>query len=153
MSRAKIIPFKTEHIEVMDVREYELKTTFQLNNVQQAFKVFEERKTAGTIVYDGRVIAIMGYQELWPGVCELWVLPSKYLHEYAMPFARTVIKAINTGILNNFHRVQIRAKDDELHNRWLRFLRFEKEGTFKKYDSLQNDYNMWARVKQCQQEH
>lgn len=153
MTKAKIIPFKVEHIETMEIRDYELQTTFQLANIQVGLKIFEERKTAGTIVCDGRVIAVMGFHELWPGVCELWVIPSKYLSEYALSFARTIRRAINTGILDNFHRVQIQAKDDELHNRWLKFLHFEKEGTLKKYDTLKNNYNIWARVKLCQQEH
>lgn len=146
--KAKILPFKVEHIEVMDIREYEFKTVFQLKNVQAGLKVFEQSKTAGTIVCDGRIIAIMGLQELWRGVCELWVIPSKYVREYTLPFARTLRKAMDSGILNNYHRVQIRACDDDLHNRFLKFLRFEKEGTLKKYDTLGNDMNMWARVKE-----
>lgn len=147
MSKAVVIPFKSEHVEVMEVREYELKTTFALANVQTALKIFEQTQKAGTIICEGRVIAIMGVQDLWPGVCELWVLPSKYLHTYVFQFSRTIIKAINSGILNGYRRIQIRALDDELHNRWLKFLKFEKEGTLKKYDNLGNDMNIWARVK------
>ena len=90
----------------------------------------------------------MGVQDLWPGVCELWVIPSKYLHDYALPFARTIRKAMSSGILNSYRRVQIQALDDELHNRWLRFLKFEKEGTLRKYDTLGNDMNMWARIQE-----
>lgn len=148
MTKAKIIPFKVEHLEVMNIRDYELNTTFQIANAQIGLKVFEQSKTAGTIIYDGRVIAIMGLQELWPGVCELWVIPSVYLPEYALPFARTIRKALNSGILDNYRRVQIQAVDDKLHNRWLKFLNFKKEGTFKKFDQLGNDMNMWARVKE-----
>ena len=55
---------------------------------------------------------------------------------------------MNSGILNGYHRIQIRATDDELHNRWLKFLKFEKEGTLRKYDNLGNDMNIWARVKE-----
>ena len=100
MINAKTIPFKVEHLEVMDIRDYELQTTFQLQNVQAGLKILEQSKTAGTIFYDGRVIAVMGLQELWLGVCELWVFPSKYLKEYAIPFARTIRKAISSGILS-----------------------------------------------------
>lgn len=147
MINAKTIPFKVEHLEVMDIRDYELQTTFQLQNVQAGLKILEQSKTAGTIFYDGRVIAIMGLQELWPGVCELWVFPSKYLKAYAIPFARTIRKAITSGILSGYHRVQIQALDDDLHNRWIKFLGFEKEGTLRRYDKFGNDYNMWSRVK------
>lgn len=148
MSKARIIPFKVEHIEVMDIRDYELNTSFSLENVQAGLKVFENSRKAGTIICEGKVIAIMGVQDLWPGVCELWVIPSKYLHDYALPFARTIRKAMSSGILNSYRRVQIQALDDELHNRWLRFLKFEKEGTLRKYDTLGNDMNMWARIQE-----
>lgn len=145
-NRAKIIPFKVEHIEVMDIREYELNTAFALESVQSALKIFEQGKTAGTIVYNGRVIAIIGLQRLWPGVCELWVIPSRHIKENAVPFARTLRKALCSGILNSYHRVQIHALDDDLHNRFMRFLGFEKEGTLRKYDSLGKDMNIWARI-------
>lgn len=147
MSKVRTIPYKIEHIEVMDIRDYELNTTFVLANVQTALKIFELSRKAITLICDGRVIAVIGAQDLWPGVCELWVIPSKYLHEYVFQFSRAILKAINSGMFNSYHRIQIRAIDDKLHNRWLKFLKFEKEGTLRKYDNLGNDMNIWARVK------
>lgn len=146
MNKVKIIPFKTQHVECMDVRDYETSTVFNLSNLETGLKVFEERRSAGTMVYDGRILGIVGYFELWPGVCELFVLPSKYLNEYPIPFARCIRRTINQEIFKSYHRIQIMALDDELHNNWLKFLKFEKEGHLKKYDSLGNNFNMWARV-------
>lgn len=141
----KVIPFKTAHIECMDVRDYESITTLTLKNSAIAFKVFEDCKTCGTILHDGRILGVMGFYELWPGVCELFVLPSIYLPKYPMQFARCIKKMLDSGIFNAYHRVQIRALDDDLHNRWLAFLKFEQEGILKKYDPQGNDYKMWAR--------
>lgn len=141
----KVIPFKVEHIECMEVRDYESVTTLTLQNSKIAFKVFEDRKTCGTILHDGRILGIMGYFELWPGVCELFVLPSKYLSEYPIQFARCIKRMLNSGIFDSYHRIQIQALDDDLHNRWLAFLRFNLEGVLKKYDPQGNNYKIWAR--------
>lgn len=141
----KVIPFKIEHVECMEIREYESMTTINLENWGFALKKFEQSKTCGTILHDGRILAVMGYYELWPGVCELFVLPSKYLPEYPIQFARCVRRTLNSGIFKEYHRVQIHALDDDLHNRWLSFLKFSLEGVLKKYDSKGNDYKIWAR--------
>lgn len=142
----KVLAFKKEHIECMDIRDYEMQTVVNTPNFQTAIAIWEQNKNAGTIIYDGRILAVMGYIELWPGVCEVYVLPSKYLKEYPAAFARCIKRTLESGIFNKFHRVQIQAQDDKLHNRWIKFLGFEYEGTFKKYDSLGNDFKMWARV-------
>lgn len=141
----KVIPFKLAHIECMDVRDYEVANTLSLKNSQIAFKIFEDNKNCGTILHDGRILGVMGFYELWPGVCELFILPSKYLHEYPIQFARCVKRVVNSGVFDSYHRVQIQALDDDLHNRWLSFLQFSLEGVLKKYDSQGNDYKIWAR--------
>lgn len=131
----------------MEIRDYEMQTVVNTPNFQTAIQIWEQNRNAGTITHDGRILAVMGYLELWPGVCEVYVLPSKYLHEYSVAFARCIKRTFESGIFDRFHRVQIQAQDDKLHNRWVKFLGFTLEGTFKKYDSLGNDFNMWARVK------
>lgn len=143
----KVIPFKKEHIECMEIRDYEMQTVVNTPNFQTAIQIWEQNRNAGTIIHDGRILAVMGYLELWPGVCEVYVLPSRYLHEYPAAFTRCIKRTLDSGIFNSFHRVQIQAQDDKLHNRWVKFLGFTLEGTFKKYDPLGNDFNMWARVK------
>lgn len=143
----RVIPFKKEHIECMEIREYEQNTTLKIPQLQIALQSWEQSNNAGTLIHDGRVIAILGFWELWSGVCELYVLPSVYTAKYPLAFAKTAKRILESGIFNNYRRIQIQAPDDELHNRWVKFLKFEKEGTFKKYDQLGNDLNMWARVK------
>ncbi len=143
----KVIPFKAEHVECMNIRKYERETVYNMPDFQKALKDWENRNTTGTIIHDGRILAIFGFFELWPGVCEVFMLPSEYLAKYPAAFARCVKRTIESGAFNSFHRVQLRAIDDKLHNRFNTFLGFEKEGVLKKYDSQGNDFIMWARVK------
>ena len=140
----KVIPFKAEHIECMDVRDYEAKTVCSMPQFEAAVKQWEDSKCSATVVFDGRILAIIGYMVLWQGVCEVYILPSKYLSDYPHAFARCLRRVLTSGAFNNFHRVQLRALKDDLHSRVNRFLGFVKEGVLKKYDSEGNDFVMWA---------
>ena len=82
----RVIPFKKEHIECMEIREYEQNTTLKIPQLQIALQSWEQSNNAGTLIHDGRVIAILGFWELWPGVCELYVLPSVYTAKYPLAF-------------------------------------------------------------------
>jgi hypothetical protein len=144
----KVIPFKAEHVECMDVRDYENKTVCSMPQFSAAVKQWEDSKNAATIINDGRILAVMGFMVLWQGVCEVYILPSKYISKYPHAFARCLKKVLSSGAFNTFHRIQLRALKDDLHSRFNKFLGFEKEGTFKKYDSEGNDFVMWAITKE-----
>ena len=90
----------------------------------------------------------MGALELWPGACEVWVIPSTHIKRYSLVFAKLVKKNLkNLEETFGYHRVQVTALNDELHSHWLTFLGFEKEGVLRKYTLKQQDFAMWSRVK------
>lgn len=148
MNKIKIVPFKIEHIDLMDIREHELMGVFTLKNLKQRLLAIEKITTAGTIVYEGRILGVMGSLELWPGVCEVWVIPSTHIKRYSLIFAKTIKKNLkNIEEVFEYHRVQVTALDDELHARWLTFLGFKKEGILEKYTFQQQNFAMWSRIK------
>lgn len=99
---------------------------------------------AVTIVVDEKPIAIMGFVSLAHGVCEVYTMPDKDVDKYRVAYAKEVKKyLIRLAQLPIYHRVQLIAIDDELHNRWCRFLGFVKEGTMLRYDELKRTFNMW----------
>lgn len=100
-----------------------------------------------TIVRGSTIIAIMGFYELWPGTIEVWVLPSIHIPEYAKSYLRHVKRYIN-NIKKTFkpHRMQTMAINDELHDKWMGFLGFKKEGIIEKYSADKVDYAMWALI-------
>lgn len=113
-----------------------------------ALKQWEDSKNSATVVYDGRVLAIIGFMVLWQGVCEVYILPSKYISEYPHAFARCLKRVLTSGAFNNFHRVQLRALKDDLHGRFNSFLGFRQEGILRKYDSEGNDFVMWSIIRE-----
>lgn len=114
-------------------------------------------KTAALIKYgkaavlkkDNLVIAIFGYYEMWPGVIEVWSFPSIYVQKYAMLYLRTMKRYVRVlGRTLPIHRMQTTSVDDDLHNRWMRFLEFTNEtpNGMSKYSVVQERYNLWAKT-------
>ncbi len=142
------IPFHVEHLDLLDAREEERTGILALTDTKQRF----ERLGAGSIesktfLYDGRILFIAGYVELWPGVVDCWMLPSIYVKTARMKFCK-ILKAYVDDIIGDMecHRFQTTAPDDAAHERWMKFLGLEKEGTLRKFTPNQKTYCMYAKV-------
>lgn len=137
----RVVPFKKEHVDLMNVRPHE---TTLLSD--EALVKLEQGSIAITGVIDGRVISCGGVIPLYNGVAELWQIPSVYVSEITMRYARYIRRWLE-GIREEFllHRMETLCLDDDLHNRWMRFLGFEREGVKRKFING-NDYVMWGRV-------
>lgn len=143
----KIIPAKPEHFELLDLRDVEADELGADSAGLEKALALVDISTAATISYNGCVLAIMGYYQLWPGVLEVWVLPSKYVQNHAVPYLRTVRRYIEgLSKLPGVHRLQTSAVDDSLHEGWMRFLGFQCEGLLRSYSSNKVDYAMWGRL-------
>lgn len=145
---SKIIPGKFEHFEFLELREQEQKT-FNYDETSLAkIKAMVDCSISGTFIHDGVMLAIMGYYELWPGVVEVWVFPSKHIPKYKFTYLKCVKQYIHSlfdGL--PIHRMQTSAINDKLHEAWMDFLGFKKEGTMERYSADKIDYAIWARTK------
>lgn len=137
----RVVKFKKEHIELMNIRAHE---TTLLND--DVLAKLEHGSIAITGVVDGRIISCGGIIPLFNGIAELWQIPSVYVSEITMRYARYIRKWLE-GMKEEFklHRMETLCLNDDLHNRWMRFLGFEREGVKRKYLNG-NDYVMWGRV-------
>ncbi len=139
---AKIIPFKKEHLECMEVREHER----QIIANPDRLLMLEQTCIACTGMTDGRVVCCGGVHPFDNGSAEIWLIPSIYVNQYVMKFARELKKWL-FGVRENLalHRMQTACIDDELHNNWMTFLGFRKVGYLEKYYNGVT-YNMWERI-------
>jgi hypothetical protein len=144
----RVIPFKCEHLEVSHVRDLERMTVLRLGEIFKKGKVLQDvSKESGTFIHEGRVITCAGFIEQWPGVCEVWQIPSVYTAAYPLAFARTMKRYVEQiAETFKYRRMQTTSLDDELHSRWMTWIGFQKEGTLRQYDNLKNDYCQWARM-------
>lgn len=145
MSSLKLYPFKAEDFAQLNLREREQEMMNLFPQSLDALKVIEESCSALTIKKDGLVLGIVGYSYVNPWTMELFLLPSKELPKYALAFAR-LMRYYREEVIDkyNWHRLQIISPSDELHKRWVRFLKLDFEGTLKGYGWDKLDYDSWA---------
>lgn len=140
------VKFQADHIDLMSLRPEEL-----AGHTPEVAKIrisewAAQSTQALTYMYDGRVIAIMGFILLWDGVIQGWVVPSTYVYSVPVGFAKTVRRFIES-IAETFkcHRFQSGSYDDEFHDRWMTWLGFEREGVSKMFTPDKKNYVNYAR--------
>jgi hypothetical protein len=107
---------------------------------------FLEAGVAFTGIVDGRVVCCGGVIPTLGGNSDIWIIPSVHVAQYTMTFARELRKALfNIRQDLALSRMQSACLNDELHDRWMSFLGFKKEGVMRKYFNGE-DYAMWGRV-------
>lgn len=146
-NKLEMVPFHPEHVKLMQIREQELKGIFAFEKAWEGLTKLHKVSIALTMCYDGRILGSMGFLDMWPGVCEVWVIPSRHLDRYGLVFARAVKRNLQTLIDDDkMHRIQVTAIDDNRHNRWLEWLGFKCEGVMKNYSYQKQDFKMWSRT-------
>lgn len=145
MSRINHVPFEPGHLLLMDLRDHEKK----ILGDNPATKVYglHEGCAATTMLCEGRVVCVLGYLELWPGVWDIWIFPSVYMKDYALPISREIRRIMDNRLQNSqVHRIQSACLADPLHDRWMEFLGFQCEGVLQQYGADKQDFKMWAYI-------
>lgn len=146
MSRFKLIPYKPDHFDLLEIREREVRTMQIIGHGKERMNALSQMGTCFIMMFDGRVLGAVGWFEFWPGVCELFVLPSIYLPKAGIVFAKAMKKHLHSfEKIKRFRRIQVTAVKDMVHIRWLTWLGFVTEGVLKNYGPNGEDFMMWAR--------
>jgi len=143
----KIIPFQPNHIELMDIRDIEIASSFCLPDAKERMTMMAEMSlAAGTFLVDGQIVFAAGVVQMWPGVLDGWIIPTIYVPNHPIWFVKK-IKGYFEAMAETFkcHRFQTVSPDDEQHEKWMLLLGFEKEGCLKAYSHNKKDYCMWSR--------
>jgi hypothetical protein len=145
----KLIPAAPAHFDLLELRDQErISMEFDPQSGLKA-KQLIDISIASTMIYQGTILCILGYYEIWPGVLNVWIFPSIYVVDHATVYLRTVKKYIDALFeMEHIHRIQSNAISDALHADWMRFLGFENEGKLRKYTADKVNYNCWAMIKE-----
>ncbi len=148
----KAVDFHPAHLDLMELREHELKNTClkTWEDTKVKFEALAMSGVSGTLIYDNKILCCMGTFEHWKGMCELWLLPSKAIEDHKLVFGRFVKQQlINLEKVGNYHRIQATAVADSFHYKFFNWLEFTLETPhgMKKFTKDGTTYNMWARVK------
>lgn len=137
----KTVPFKIDHLDCMEIREHE-KEILTPSLLEYAAASPESY----TVIYDGRVISCFGALILDHYKAELWQIPSIYVQDHVVRYARYGREWLEKLQKQySIRRIDTVSLDDELHRRWMGFLGFENEGLKRKYYG-EHDYIMWGKL-------
>lgn len=144
----EIVDFHPRHLDVMDMRGFEKGGAFGLDDAMARVEIVAKGSiAAATFIHDGRILFCAGFNQLWKGVIEVWMVPSVYVDQAPVTFGRTIRRYIER-IEKDFktHRLQTTSYDDPFHEKWMAWLGFEKEGTLKKFTHDKKNMCVYARV-------
>lgn len=98
------------------------------------------------MTYNEEMVAIVGYQVIWEGVVEVFVIPSVHVPRHRKRFFREVKGWFCTLHENHdLHRIQTYSRADPQTDSWMEHLGFVSEGTLVGYSQNKDDYRMWAK--------
>lgn len=138
----EIQPFKVAHFEKMAVRQ----DYYRDLSVEQMAR--KEGTYAFALLLDGKVGAIIGAFQYWPGMIELWAVTSELMEESPLGFHRAALKIRDDAMLTfSCRRQQMTVRADFAKAiRWAGALGFSFEGLLRKYGPEGADYMMFSRV-------
>jgi hypothetical protein len=136
----RLVPFKKEHIDCMDVREHEKYL------IDKELLAIFETGLAFTGVKEGKIISCGGLLVKAFGNADVWQIPSIYVSDVKLSYCKVIKNWLNEQAKElSLSRMETISLDDGLHDRWMSFVGFEKEGVKRRYINGK-DYAMWGRL-------
>jgi hypothetical protein len=144
----QIVPFHWAHPYAADLRSFDREAFEYLPNYREMLQAFQAEGNALTALWRGRIIACWGYNKMWPGVAEAWLITSVDFVSLSVTVTRAAIRYFNKiAIQDQLKRLQITVNtENELAMRWAVALKFEKEGLLRNYGPSGSDHMMFAKV-------
>ncbi len=140
------IKFNLSHVLFNDLRRHE--QIFLGIDYKKILEDLSKKGPTWTLIYDGQPVSFFGGFYLWDGVMEIWQIPTIHVAKCPKFYSKMIKFFVDKYFeLFHLHRMQSTCLDDALHNRWMRFLGFKKEGILKKYNWNKADYCIFAKVR------
>jgi RimJ/RimL family protein N-acetyltransferase len=147
----QIVPFNVSHVFQMEMKPMEQEFVDSTPDFIENLMSNANPDYSWTGVADGKIVAIFGVSELWPGVADLWMIPSVHINKHAMAVVRGA-KAVIDKAVDDFEtrRLQITVREDnQIAYRFARALGFDVECLMKSYGPEGADYYLMSRIKEC----
>jgi len=143
------VNFEGFFLNMMKLGEMDKRSLESIPNYREYLECARNQGVAYCILDNGQPIVCFGVVEQWPHVAECWLLPDvNKIKQWRIPFHK--------GSLNFMEEI---AKDMDLHRihvtvdaqniialKWIKAMKFEKEGFLKRYTYDKKDMIMYSRI-------
>ena len=143
----QIVEFEMSHFDRIQLRDWDLMGTQQMDDVRERLKYFATNGPSYTGMIHGDVVGCAGVFIHWSGMGEAWVLSSPLVERFKLSFHRAVKQTLDM-IQDNLklHRIQCVVHAEYTRSqKWVERLGFKKEGLLNKYAPDQAAYYMYGR--------
>jgi hypothetical protein len=142
-----IIPFHWGHPYAANLREFDQAYFRDVPNYRDVLRMYQATGNAYTAMVGGKVACCFGYQTLWPGVAEAWMLTSDQVNTKAVSLTRSAGRYFDhIATKEALRRLQITVNArHRLAVRWADALQFTREGVLRHYGPDKSDHIMFAR--------
>lgn len=146
--RHKIVEWSPMHFRLCDYNDFDRNTFRRFPNYMELLEHYIRSGVAYTAICDGEVLAMWGAWDLWDGVSEAWLIPSRNVDRKTISFHRGALLFFDLFCRRNrTKRLQIHVCSANLRAvRWAERCYFEKEGVLRNYGPGGEDYIIYARV-------
>tara|TARA_R110000744_G_scaffold138440_5_gene249252 strand:+ start:177 stop:656 length:480 start_codon:yes stop_codon:yes gene_type:complete len=143
----QIVPLSYVHLQRLKLKEHEQLYANLIPNYLDYVWDCADPKLSWAAIGKGRVVAVFGLRSVWPGLMEVWMLPSEGIEQHAISFIRGSKSLIDIAIGDyDVNRLQICVKKDNTTAfRFAKALGFEVESTMTKFGPEGADYYMMVR--------
>lgn len=147
--RHKIVDWSPVHDKLIQMNDFDRGIRSSYPDYEQVFLQYARAGVAFTGIGDGKIYAMFGAFEYWPGFSEAWLIPSRHLSKKTVSFHRAALKFFELYMAKTqtkrlqavVHSQNVRAVE------WARRCYFTHEGTLRKYGPDHCDYEIFARIK------
>jgi RimJ/RimL family protein N-acetyltransferase len=141
-----IVPFEAWHLDQLQLQQHEIE---MLDHKRFLANVFAPGNDCRSTFHDGKLLGSAGYIQPWPGVMEMFIIPSKYIFEYPHVAFRVCYRTMSILKAHpDIHRLQSSVLDDPTRVKFIEKLGFVYEGRMRLYTKNKQDYLMYALVKE-----
>jgi hypothetical protein len=143
------VNFEGFFLNMMQLGDMDKRSLQEIPHYKEYLECARNQGAAFTILDNGEPIVCFGVVEQWPHVAECWLLPDvNKIKQWRIPFHK--------GSLNFMEEI---AKELDLHRihvtvdaanlvalKWIRAMKFQKEGLLKSYTYDKKDMIMYSRI-------
>lgn len=144
-----LIPFRAEHLQRADLKDDELRYMEKIPQWYEYVLDTAYEDLSWSLFRLGRAACMFGVRPLWPGVGEVWMIPTQHVDRSAIALVKGGRHIFN-HIQNEYdvRRLQITVRSsNETAYKFAQKLYFKTEGLMEQFGPEGESYYMMARIK------
>lgn len=146
--RHKVVDWHPVHYHLIELNDFDADLASRFPDYLRQLQHFSETGVAYTGFGDGEVYAMFGVFDLWPGVSQAWLIPSRKISKKTMSFHRAALRFFDfyaAQMCTNRIQITVCIANVSAH-KWAKRCYFKSEGIMRKYGPDGSDYEMFAKV-------